>query len=308
MAAGKVTVGAVPSGLTVVLTKDSATKLLATLTGTASPHADANDVSNMSFTFEDTAFAADADQVTLYTRSDLQVDFNDSVLAINTVPYQESFESYPGGHQIGNVEGWNPSGQAQVTNEAAIVSALGSGLAFGGFPLSGAAHAQVLCVTRNPDFTDEILSSPGDSVYTDVMIYITGREEVPDGETDDQFAFYVDTNGYAVVWHRDTSGVPTNTWTTLTSSPTVTTGAWHRLTIEQDFVNYRFKFRIDGTFEPIVNPTTGGPWFNMVSTANDYLSQLVVFGGTDEAPFYLDDLNVTNVRFKYWDRSLFKFR
>ena len=206
-----------------------------------------------------------------------------------------------------NMEGQLPDGAGAVTTETAIVNALAGGTAFGGFPLS-TNHAKVLRVTRYKSFTDSVRSAPGQPVYTDVLLYMTAREEAPEGGSDHQFAFYVDTNGYGVVWNRDTSGVPTNIWTTLTNTPTLTTNAWHRLTIEQDFVNYRFQFRIDGRYERVRNPSTGGTWFNMVSTANNHLSAVEVSGGSSTVPLYLDDINVTNAPFNYWDTSVFIFR
>ncbi|MFT5473546.1 MAG: hypothetical protein ACI856_001878 [Kiritimatiellia bacterium] len=307
VADGKVTVGNLPVNLTAVLTRDSSTKLLATLTGTATLHANANDVNNLTFTFEDTAYTADGNQATDYNRSNLQIDYDDSVVAVNLVPFSESFEGYADGYGIGNVEGWSPEGDGVVTTKTAIVTALGVGLDYDRFPLI-TSHTQVLCADGNANLSNEIKSQAGESVYSDVMIYMTARSQVPAGSTDYQFAVYANTNQQLVVWHRDTSGTPTNVWTTLTAGPTVTTSAWHRLTIEQDFANQRFRFRLDGSFYPLTNPTSGDQWFNMVGTANNYLSRMKLLGGTDDVPSYLDDINVTTDRFDYWDRTLFNFR
>ena len=68
-----------PTGLTMVATRDSATQITLTLTGTASNHLNADDIANLTVEFEDTAFTNNsaAANVTNYNRTDLAVDFND---------------------------------------------------------------------------------------------------------------------------------------------------------------------------------------------------------------------------------------
>ena len=73
------TVANVPAGLTAVVTGTSTTTATLGLTGTASAHENANDVSNLTLTFLDAAFTtSDAADVTNYTRSDLAIDFDDA--------------------------------------------------------------------------------------------------------------------------------------------------------------------------------------------------------------------------------------
>lgn len=76
---GKVTTANVPGGLTLVLTKTDDTTLTLTATGNASSHANANDISNLTLTFQNNAFTNNsfASNVTNYNKSDLGVDFND---------------------------------------------------------------------------------------------------------------------------------------------------------------------------------------------------------------------------------------
>ncbi len=65
VAAGKVTLGNIPAGLTPLLTKVSNTELELTLTANATAHQDADDVSDITFAFSNTAFTgADASVVT----------------------------------------------------------------------------------------------------------------------------------------------------------------------------------------------------------------------------------------------------
>lgn len=289
-AAGKVTAANVPPGLTPVLTRTSATTLSAMLAGAATANADANDVNNLTLVFQNSAIAgAQAAQVVNYSNGTLQVDFNDFAVAINPVPYQESFESYGDGFALVGTNGWQSEDVfgGTVTTTAAIVSALTD--RFATFPLT-TNHAKVLCMTA--ELTDEIKSGAGGKVYTDTMLFITPRASDPAGSDSYQFAFYVNTNRQPVVWHRDVSGAPTNRWTVLTGAPEVATGAWHRITVVQDYAAGKYQLCLDGN-GPLANPTSGNDWFSMVGTTNNYLSRLRVLGADAVVPSYLDDLTVS---------------
>jgi len=303
--AGKATSPNVPAGLTLVLTKNSSTKLLATLTGTAGAHASGNSISDLAITFLDAAItSADASQVTGYSRSDLSVTFNDSTLFINTVPYRESFEPYADGAAMGAEQGWQTYGGGVVTSETAIVSALTG--SFSAFPLV-TNHTQVMRMSK--DSTAAIKSGAGGTLFTDVMLYVTPRAEQPTGGEDYQFALFVDTDSTVNVWHRDTSGLPTNTWTTL-SGVTLSTGAWHRVTVEKDYAAGKYRLYLDGSATAVSNPGIGGDWFNMVSTANNFLSFALVQGASADAPVYADDLVVDTLRPGFFPPppTVFRFR
>jgi uncharacterized delta-60 repeat protein len=76
--AGKVTVSNLPSGLTAVVTRTSSTTLSVTLTGNASSHVTANSLSNLTFTFQNSAFTGgNASAVVNYAKNDLQISFQD---------------------------------------------------------------------------------------------------------------------------------------------------------------------------------------------------------------------------------------
>ena len=76
---GQVVATNVPSGLTAVATRDSATQITFTLTGNATVHEDADDIANLTFSFEDAAFAnVAAVNVTDSTVSNLSVDYLDA--------------------------------------------------------------------------------------------------------------------------------------------------------------------------------------------------------------------------------------
>ncbi len=72
----KVTVTNVPAGLTAVITKVDDVTLTASLTGTTSSHASVNDVSNLTFTFQNSAFSSNNASVVLNsTKTNLVVNF-----------------------------------------------------------------------------------------------------------------------------------------------------------------------------------------------------------------------------------------
>lgn len=78
VATGNVAVSNLPTGLTAVLTKISDTELQATITGTASSHLDSNDVTDLTFTFQNGAFSSgDASLVVDYLRDNLMINFQD---------------------------------------------------------------------------------------------------------------------------------------------------------------------------------------------------------------------------------------
>jgi hypothetical protein len=307
VAAGKVTTNNVPAGLTLTLTKSSNTKLLARLIGAATANAPANDVHNLTITFENSAFAAaDADQVAGYSTNTLQVLFNDSTLTINTVPYSESFESYDDGDVLGIVQGWQPHGRPVVTTETAIVSALTSD--FSEFPID-TAHTKVLRMTQ--DTSDEIQSSSGGQLYTDCMLYMVARDDIPSGSDDYQVAFYVNSSEKLVLWHDGGSG---GEW--LPTDTTVTSNTWHRFTVKQDQTNKRYQLYLDGVSSPVsdaegyadrTGATTPGSWFDMVNT-NGFMSRVRVLGGDSETPTYMDDLVVVQETPEYLTSTLFLFR
>jgi len=194
---------------------------------------------------------------------------------------------------LGGSEGWQPGGAGTVTTETAIVSALVASL--GRYPNTN-VHSKVLCLSE--ETSDEIKSGTGGICFSDMMFYVTPREIVPTGSTNYQFAMFVDTNQLLNVWHRDTSAAPTNTWETL-AGVTVSTSAWHRVTIEKDYAVQKYRLYLGGSLTPVDNPTSGDDWFNMVGTGNAYMSRLRVLGASATGPLYLDDLRVAETRPRY---------
>lgn len=304
---GRISVANVPAGLTAVIERTGSMKLNATLTGTATSHTNANDVSDLTFAFNNSAITlANADEVVNYNRTDLQVDFDDSTLFINTVAYSESFETYDNGLRISGTNGWqgNSATAGIVTNIAELVNAL-TNYPVGGksFPLVDTNHTQILCVGLTAadaldevELTDEVKGGDKQNLFIDTMLYPTVRQLDPTGTTNHQFGLFVNTNFLLRIWHNDQSGVPANVWQTLTNSPAISTSAWSRVTIEQDYTNSMFQVRINEA-EPLTDSTgwtagggsQPGSWFFMVKT-NQVMSRIRFVSGQT---VYTDDLVVS---------------
>ncbi len=95
VAGGKMSVTNLPAGLTAVATRDSATQISVTLTGTAAAHENANDIANLTFTFQDTAFAsAEADGVTNANKNNIVIDYRSAVsIAYGATTYNENVKN-----------------------------------------------------------------------------------------------------------------------------------------------------------------------------------------------------------------------
>jgi len=93
VASGKVktNIDKVASGLTPVITRMSETELKVVLTGNATKHMNANDVDNLTFTFQDAALTSgDARKFANYQKKDLRINFKDPVLIYSTETFQEA--------------------------------------------------------------------------------------------------------------------------------------------------------------------------------------------------------------------------
>jgi hypothetical protein len=93
VAAGKVNVTNIPAGLTPVMTRTGETSLSFTLTGAATSHVVADDVTNVAVTFTDAAFTGGivATQITGFTQSDIEVRFNLLQLSYDGTTLNETF-------------------------------------------------------------------------------------------------------------------------------------------------------------------------------------------------------------------------
>ena len=93
---------------------------------------------------------------------------------------------------------------------------------------------------------DRARSGSGGTVYIDLMFLSSIRDNAPSVNTNYQFAFFVDTNGTLNIQHHNKSGGPgVNEWMALSGSPTITSNAWIRLTVQQDYANQMFQVAVD---------------------------------------------------------------
>ncbi|MEI6165670.1 MAG: hypothetical protein WCS52_00595 [bacterium] len=295
-----VTVNNLPPGLTAVFTRDSATQLSVTLTGAAVAHGSINTTTALGFTFNNGAFlqASLASQVIGYATNNLNVVFINDTYYINNTPYRESFEEYANGLLLAWTNGWTAdyyADAAQVTNAASAMSLLPA-YASGGrsYPIT-TNHTQALLLRDS--IRDEIHSPAGAVVYLDFLMLPVAVIDPPAGNTNLQFAFYVNTNRQLVVWHRNFTATPTNEWRVLTNNaPMIDTNAWSRFTVSENYSNMMFQLQVNEgvpVSDPVGWDVSGtirtGSWFHMVNTNANTMSQLG-FNGVGTA--YVDDLTV----------------
>lgn len=97
---GLFSISNVPAGLTAELTRTGDTTATLALTGSATDHADSNDTSNLTVTFDDAAFITnEAAMVLNASKTDLAIDFNDPVAAVSlafTGPAFQESRAYDG--------------------------------------------------------------------------------------------------------------------------------------------------------------------------------------------------------------------
>ena len=299
VAAGKVLVGGpMPSGLSAVITKNSATQLSVSLVGRASPNTAADSVSTVSFTFQNGAFAGgNAVYVTGYANTGISVTFTNDSGFFNVMPYQEPFEEYANGLWLAGTNGWTGSSDNAgiVTNIPALTNSLGVYATVPRtYPISSATHTQVLYVQDT--LLTAVNSETSTNVFVDFLAIPVPMIEAPVNDVSQQWAFYVTTNRNLVIWQQTRSGGPSvNTWITLSNAPAISTSQWVRFTIENDYVNDMFRLRVNQG-QPIVDSmgltgpggSLGGSWFYMVQT-NHVLNSFKMSGGGD---LFIEDLSI----------------
>ena len=224
----------------------------------------------------------------------------------NDVPWTESFEGYVAGTDILGSNGWSSGtpGAGVVTNDAGRADAL-TNYTVGGrsYPLPGASHTNILQVTA--EVVNALRGSTGGVVQVDLMAWPSWSDSLPLGQTNDQCAFFVGTNGLLNIWHQDRSVVPaTNTWQELTNSPTIGSNGWARFSVIQDYSNRMFQVcvnegspLVDGRGWSYGGAAQGGSWFYMVQS-NASIAAFV----TEASPAYVDDV-VARPRSLAWSGS-----
>ncbi|MEN7973714.1 MAG: hypothetical protein ABFR47_07765, partial [Verrucomicrobiota bacterium] len=218
----------------------------------------------------------------------------------NILNYVETFEPYSAGFTMPGTNGWSAAeaSDATVITNAVSVAALAAYSEPCGYPVA-AAHAKVLEVDGT--VTNSFAMDTNQVVWVDQMVQAYRLDAADPGLLGNaQAAFYFNSNGHPMVWHRDLAGA-TNRWTEI-PEVTATNGQWTRLTFKLDYqtvdpinnVEY-FQVRIDGVSLTNALAKTandgsgseGGRWFAMPGEP-DRMSRLIVDGAGSD----IDDLVV----------------
>ena len=224
-----------------------------------------------------------------------------STTLTNSPPYEEPFEEYADGLSLHNTNGWHGApGAATISTDATWINRLTDYINAGlDYPLPSEPHAKIMCVTEGQSISNRIQSA-WPTVFTDFLwLQASGPNPPQDGKAppadgNDQYALYVDKEGKLNIWHDD-FGTPE--FLTLAASPVIATGAWTRITIEQNYTGNRYRVRVNqgpeiqdakGWNSP-VGGSQPGTWFNMVKK-NGSMSRFVVMAFNGDA--YVDDLQV----------------
>jgi hypothetical protein len=225
----------------------------------------------------------------------------------NTVPWSDSFETYASGTAIVGSNGWSSQSSTAgvVTNDiirANLLTNYPVGSKTYPLPEPPTTHTNILQV--NSVLANAVESTTGGVVLVDFLLQPTYSDSDPIGQTNDQCAFYITTNGLVTIWTQDRV-LATNKWLTLTNSPVLGTSEWARITVVQDYSNQMYQIRVneralvDDKGFSYAGTNAVGPWFYMVQT-NGVLATLVAEAG----PAYMEDL-VTAKRTLTWSKGAF---
>jgi hypothetical protein len=228
----------------------------------------------------------------------------------NTVSWSDSFESYASGTALDGTNGWTSqtAGAGVVTNDTVRANLLTN------YPIAGKSYPLPEPPTTHTNIlklaavvANEVQSAPGGVVSMNFMTLPTWSDTAPVGQTNDQCAFYIGTNGLLAIWHQNRVHIPvTNEWLMLTNSPVIGTNDWTRFTLVHDYSNKMFQVSVNED-HPLVDDmgwgyggtNAVGAWFFMVQT-NGALGEIVA----EASQAYLEDVTAYK-RSLSWSRSNF---
>ena len=213
--------------------------------------------------------------------------------------YEEAFEgaAYTNGYDMIGAAGWyGVAGGAVVNTNSDILAALITYTnTVGRLPIP-TNHKKVVEITGIGPVTNLVDAGEvggTERVFTDFMLMPTHSGSEPSG-AGENLSLYVNPSSNLVVWHNDAVNGPE--WLELTNSPSLATGVWARITMEQNYAGYRYQIRVNEATNDFIadgsgytSPTNGsqpGTWFNMVQSNGT--SSTIVF----TEPGYVDDLQV----------------
>ncbi len=117
VASGKILVSNLPSGLTAMITRISSIEVQASLNGAASVHANADDIANLTFAFQNSAFTGgNAAAILNSTRDNLAINFNNPTVVLATTDSLASEPGKPQGNGVFTVSRDSTTGGALTVN------------------------------------------------------------------------------------------------------------------------------------------------------------------------------------------------
>jgi hypothetical protein len=200
------------------------------------------------------------------------------LVANNTIPYAESFESYPNGLSLVGTNYWTSDNAG-----AAVVIATNYPYS-GAYPIPG-PHQSALSI--NGTVTNLFLPSFYTNLWVDLIVQANPPTVPPAAPTNASFAVCVTTNGYLAVWNRTNSPAAGNGWTELLDAPNAT-GQFLRLTVQADYApdtNGLFYYSVWVNGVPSTHPAAryaaadaSQPWFGQLVASGIFLMDDLVVG------------------------------
>jgi hypothetical protein len=202
----------------------------------------------------------------------------------NSIPFNESFESYSNGFGLVGTNGWfaEDSAMAIVTTNNFTNTYTGT------FPILG-PDQYVLQVAGA--VTNRFSPSSYTNIWADMIVqaqYWTDPLMLSPSNT--PFAFCVATNGHLAVWNCTNISAASNGWTELLDTFISSSNEYARVTIEAAYnrdANNEFYYRVWVNGIASTNPQT---WYAAADTNQNYFGDIVAQGN-----FALDDFVVTGV-------------
>jgi alpha-tubulin suppressor-like RCC1 family protein len=195
----------------------------------------------------------------------------------NTIPYAESFESYPNGFSLVGTNYWS-------SDNAGAAVVIATNYPYNGtYPIPG-PHQSALNV--NGTVTNLFLPGFYTNVWVDMILQANPPTNPPAALTNASFALALTTNGNLAVWNCTNPPAVGNGWTELLDAP-VAAGQFFRLTIQADYApdtNGIFYYSVWVNGVASTNPAAryatadfSQPWFGqLVASGNFVMDDLVV--------------------------------
>ena len=206
-----------------------------------------------------------------------------AAVATNSIPYGETFESYPVGYELADTNGWS----ARFSPMGVVTTNPYAGTYTGAFPLPG-PHLKTFQIDGL--VTNTFIAASHSNVWVDMILESKSwtNSTLPSESmlTNAQFALCITTNHHVAVWNCLAPPALACAWTELLDTD-VPEGSYARVTVEMDYVrdttNY-FHYRVWVNEVASVTPKI---WYAAAKTNWNSLNRI-----TCEGLFQMDDLSV----------------